>query len=73
LEGVRKIKAINKRYSSYGLKHLFAKKVGYLSNGIFIAATIYSGFRYKVYGKSPNPFFSISNAALTRFEKDMAL
>ncbi|MDR0451231.1 MAG: hypothetical protein LBH26_08200 [Treponema sp.] len=73
LESVGKVKAINKRYSSYGLKHLFEKKIGYLPNGVFIAAMIHSGFRYKIYNKSPNPCFNISNAALTRFERDLAL
>jgi hypothetical protein len=68
-----KVKAINKRYSSYGLKHLFEKKVGYLPNGVFIATMMYNGFRYKVYDKSPNPCFNISDAALTQLEKDPAL
>jgi hypothetical protein len=72
LEGMEKIKAINRRYSSYGLKHLFEKKTGYIPNGIFIAAAIHCGFRYKAYGNSPNPCFNISNASLKALEKDSA-
>ncbi|MDR3335880.1 MAG: hypothetical protein LBT16_01630 [Treponema sp.] len=73
LEGMGKIKVINRRYSSYGLKHLLEKETGYLPNGVLIAAAIHCGFRYKVYDNSPNPCFNISNASIKRFEKDSAL
>ena len=73
LEGMGKIKAINKRYSNYGLKHLFEKKTGYIPNGVFIAAAIHCGFRYKTYDKSPNPCFNIANVSLKALEKDLAL
>jgi hypothetical protein len=73
LEGMGKIKAINRRYSSYGLKHLFEKKTGYIPNGVFIAAVVYCGFRYKAYNNSPNPCFNIANASLKALEKDLAL
>ncbi|MDR1836086.1 MAG: hypothetical protein LBQ89_00320 [Treponema sp.] len=66
-----KIKAANKWYSSYGLKHLFEKKTGYLPNGVFIAAAIHTGFTYKAVGKSPNPYFNISNAYLKLLEKEI--
>jgi hypothetical protein len=62
LEGVGKIKAITERYSRYGLKHLFEKKAGYLPKGILVAVATYSKFRYKVYDKSSNSCFNISNA-----------
>ena len=42
-----KVKAPNKWYSSYGLKHLFEKKTGYLPNGVFIVAALHTGFQYK--------------------------
>lgn len=47
---VRKISSINVRRSSYGLKHQAKKEIGYVSNGMFIAAAIHAGFRFKIDG-----------------------
>jgi len=35
-----KLKSLNKRGSSYGLKHVAAHDIGYVTNGVFIAAAI---------------------------------
>ena len=73
LKDIQKIKTINKSSSSYGLKHIVerylkATKTGYyVSNGIFIAAAISCGFRYKECDKknSQNLFFNMSEKSLS--------
>ena len=40
-----KIKSFNKRGTSYGLKHVAAHDIGYITDGVFIAAAIAEGFR----------------------------
>ena len=57
---LRTRKTINPRYSSYGLKHLAEKDVGYITNGVFIAAMIACGFRYRVDG--PNALFNVAKS-----------
>ena len=61
---VNKIKTINKNHTSYGLKHLAEKTIGYSTNGTFIAAAIYSGFDIKIEKDSPNPMFNMSEKSL---------
>jgi len=61
---VNKIKSINKNHTSYGLKHLAEKTIGYSTNGTFIAAAIYSGFDIKIEKDSPNPMFNMSEKSL---------
>jgi hypothetical protein len=64
-----KIKALNKRGSSYGLKHVAARDIGYVTNGVFIAAAIAEGFivrRAGAFGDSPNAWFNISAKAWRR-------
>lgn len=38
-----KIKTVNKRGTSYGLKHGAARDIGYVTNGVFIAAALAEG------------------------------
>jgi hypothetical protein len=64
LKSIDKIKTINKNHTSYGLKHLAEKTVGYSTNGTFIAAAIYSGFDIKINKDSPNPQFNMSEKSL---------
>jgi len=46
-----KTKSINKKQSSYGLKHLVARDIGInVSNGDLIASMIMCGYRHKVEG-----------------------
>lgn len=62
LSGKAKIKTINKRHSSYGLKHMAEKEIGYITNGAFICAALFCGFKFKVSG--PNAHFNISEKSL---------
>lgn len=57
-------KAINHKHSSYGLKHLAEKEIGYITNGAFIAAAVHSGFPFKVFPDSPNMCFGISERSI---------
>ena len=57
-----KRKTINKRWSSYGLKHFVEEQIeSYVSNGDFIAAMIICGFEYDNYEHSLNAFFNLSS------------
>lgn len=57
-----KIKTINKRHTSYGLKHMAEKEIGYITNGAFICAAVFCGFDFRVSG--PNAHFNISEKSL---------
>lgn len=61
-----KIKTINNRIGSYGLKHIVERECGlYIPNGGFIAAAIAAGFTYKRYIHSgPNCCFNISTRSI---------
>jgi hypothetical protein len=61
-----KLKSFNKRGSSYGLKHVAEHDIGYVSNGVFIAAAIAEGFNVQRIGNSPNAWLNISSAAWER-------
>ncbi|EKE25719.1 MAG: hypothetical protein ACD_5C00055G0002 [uncultured bacterium] len=69
LAQIEKIETINEKRSSYGLKHLAEKKIGYITNGVFIAAAIYCGFKYKIYRDDPNPCFAMSEKSIKQIEK----
>jgi hypothetical protein len=56
-------KTFNPRHTSYGLKHVAEREIGYMTNGVFIAAMIACGYRYKVEG--PNAIFNVSERALS--------
>jgi len=59
-------KTINRRRSSYGLKHIAEKDIGYITNGVFITAAIIAGYPYEqIYG-SPNVQFGISERSIKR-------
>lgn len=61
-----KIKTLNQRGTSYGLKHVAAYDIGYTTNGVFIAAAIAEGFRVQRDGNGPNALFNISVRAWDR-------
>jgi hypothetical protein len=63
LRQFRKIKALNNRGTSYGLKHVAEHDIGYLTNGVFIAAALAEGFDVKRENRSPNAVLNISSAA----------
>ena len=64
LENINKIKTINTKHTSYGLKHIAEKHIGYITNGVFIAAAIYCGFDFKVRARNPNVMFNMSEKSI---------
>ncbi len=55
------IKSYNTRHSSYGLKHIAEKQIGYITNGTFITAAIMAGHKAMPTSyKSPNVWFNMS-------------
>lgn len=67
LSDVKRIKTINRKHTSYGLKHIVEKDIGYVSNGVFIAAAIHCGFDFK-HDDTPNVMFNMSEKSIK--EKD---
>ena len=65
-ERVEPIRSINMKHTSYGLKHLAEKDVGYITNGVFIAAAIVAGYPYKIRFDSPNVCFGMSERSISR-------
>jgi len=53
----------------YGLKHIAEKEMGYVLNGVFIAAAIHSGFPYELIPDSPNVRFGISEKSLPTYRR----
>lgn len=72
LANVQPIKTINHARSSYGLKHLVAKKIpsGYATNGVFIAAALVADYPYKV-DSTPNVGFGMSETSLKRIGREI--
>lgn len=68
------ISSINKRHSSYELKHLIERilinetnhQINYVSNGTLILAMCDAGFRIKRISNSPNCFFNVSEKSVKR-------
>lgn len=70
LSQFRKTKALNRRGSSYGLKHWAEDDIGYITNGVFIAAAIAEGFTVRRTDPgSPNAWFNISTEAWRHVER----
>jgi hypothetical protein len=66
-QGIRK--TINRCGTSYRLKHVAAHDIGYVSNGMFIAAAISAEFLVERAGPwrdSPNAWFNVSTSAWRR-------
>jgi hypothetical protein len=66
LRQFRKLRHLNKTGSTYGLKHVAEHDVGYITNGVFIAAALAEGFRVKRIGYTPNGYVNIPMAAWGR-------
>ena len=82
LETVQTTKAINRRITSYGLKHVvegWARhgglahdcesdifKYGYVSNGMFICAAVRLGFKIEVIPCTPNVWINVSSKSLPK-------
>ena len=69
LANLEKIRTINDRHSSYGLKHMANRFMGYVANGVFIAAAAHCGFPYRIYPGSPNVCFGISEKSLKKLPR----
>jgi hypothetical protein len=66
-----KLKALNRRGTSYGLKHCAEDDVGYATNGVFIAAAIAEGFTVRRADfDSPNAWFNVSTKAWRHAERN---
>jgi hypothetical protein len=69
LQEQQKRKTINQWGTSYGLKHVAAHDVGYITNGVFIAAAVSAGFQIERSGtrqQSPNAYMNIATRAWRR-------
>ncbi len=64
LQNVPATKTINEKHTSYGIKHTADKDIGYVTNGVFIAAAIIADYPYKIPADSPNVMFGMSERAL---------
>lgn len=67
-----KTKHPNTHGTSYGLKHVAEHDIGYVTNGMFIAAAIAEGFTVKrsgPYDTGPNAYFNITKHAWKRTER----
>lgn len=68
LENVKPTRTINHRHTSYGLKHIAEKDLGYITNGVFIAAAIIADYPCKFLPGSANVQFGMSERSLTEIE-----
>lgn len=64
---LRKAKRLNRKRSSYGMKHIAEKEIGYITNGVFIAAMIACGYSVKRIG--PNACFDVAEASVSEAEQ----
>lgn len=57
-------------YSSYYLKHIVEAEIGYITNGLFIAAMIHCGHRFRQPGKgNPNAYFPLHKRKVAMLDK----
>ena len=57
-------------YSSYYLKHVAEVEIGYLANGLFIAAMIHYGHRFRQPGRgNPNAYFPLHKRKMTALDR----
>ena len=57
-------------YSSYYLKHVAEVEIGYLTNGLFIAAMIQCGHRFRQPGRgNPNAYFPLHKRKVKALDK----
>lgn len=69
LADVDRTQSVNERVgSSYHLKHVVEEDIGSVSNGTFIAAAIFCGFRYRIDPGSPNVWFAMSAKSIKAIE-----
>ncbi len=63
-ERVTPTRAANERRTSYGIKHVAEQDLGYVTNGVFVAAAIIAGYRHELIPGSPNVRFGMSEKSL---------
>ena len=68
---VASIKTLNSRRSSYGIKHVAERDIGYITNGVLIAAGVMTGYSYRLLldWDSPNVHFGMSEKSLKAIER----
>jgi len=64
VRNVAPTKTINPRGTSYSFKHTAEREIGYVTNGVFIAAGVIAGYPYKIVDGSPNVRFGFSAQSL---------
>lgn len=69
-ENLHPTQTINRRFSSYWLKHQIERAMGhYISNGHLIAALALEGYQIKrVDSRSPNAFTNVSYRAIKKLQ-----
>lgn len=61
---IKPIKTINRRHHSYELKHIMERHIDYyVTNGVFIAATLIEGYPVR-FNDGPNPCFGMSEKSI---------
>lgn len=63
-ENIEPTRTINTRHTSYGIKHIAEKDIGYITNGVMIAAGIIAQYPYEIMPGSPNVPFGVSEKSL---------
>lgn len=66
---IEPVQAINQRRTSYGLKHVAEKQIGYITNGVFIAAALIVGYRHEARPGSPNVSFGMGERSIKAVER----
>ena len=61
---IARIKTVNSSANSYGLKHCAERDIGYITNGVFIAAAIIGGYGYRLLTGSANVNFAMSKRSI---------
>jgi hypothetical protein len=64
-ENVAPTRSINPHHTSYSIKAIAEEDIGYISNGVMIAAGIIVEYPYEIVANSPNVAFGISEKSLT--------
>lgn len=58
----------NLKHNSYGLKHIAEREIGYITNGVFIAAALVLNYVMRDDGGA-NPYFGMSEESIKRAYK----
>ena len=67
---IHKIKSFNRNHTSYGLKHLYEKIGGYVTNDAFKGAMMQSGFKVRD-RNALNFCFNVSQRSINEIRKEI--